>query len=47
MEKGFEYYKELFQKYKTQLEDSTSKNDMMQDLEDLKLELFELKAKLA
>jgi hypothetical protein len=46
MAKGVEYYKELFQKYKTQLDDSTSKNDMMQDLENMKLELMSLKAKL-
>ncbi|HAH26158.1 MAG TPA: hypothetical protein DCL77_20745 [Prolixibacteraceae bacterium] len=44
--KGVEYYKELFQKYKTQMEDSTSKNNMMQDLENLKLELMNLKAKM-
>ncbi|HEY3369548.1 MAG TPA: hypothetical protein VGK10_01790 [Prolixibacteraceae bacterium] len=45
--KGVEYYKELFQKYKTQMDDSTSKNNMMQDLEKLRLELVNLKAKLA
>lgn len=44
--KGVDYYKELFQKYKTQLEDSTSKNNLMHDLEKLKLELVNLKAKL-
>jgi hypothetical protein len=44
--KGVEYYKELFQKYKTQLDDSTSKNNLMQDLEKMKLELMSLKAKL-
>ena len=44
--KGVDYYKELFQKYKAQMEDSTSKNNMMQDLENLKLELMNLKAKL-
>ena len=44
--KGVEYYKELFQKYKTQIDDSTSKNNMMQDLENLKLELMQLKTKL-
>jgi hypothetical protein len=46
LNKGVEYYKELFQKYKAQLEDSTSKNNMMADLEKLKLELTNLKAKL-
>ncbi len=46
MEKGVEYYKELFQKYKTLLDDSTSKNDLMQDLENMKLELLKLKTKL-
>ena len=44
--KGVDYYKELFQKYKTQMEDSTSKNNMMQDLENLKLELMNLKTQL-
>lgn len=44
--KGVEYYKELFQKYKTQLDDSTSKNNMMKDLENMKLELMNLKTKL-
>ncbi|MBA4410250.1 MAG: hypothetical protein C0397_12590 [Odoribacter sp.] len=46
MAKGVEYYKDLFQKYKTQLEDSTSKNNLMQDLEKMKIELMALKAKL-
>jgi hypothetical protein len=46
MAKGVEYYKELFQKYKTQLDDSTSKNNLMQDLENMKLELLKLKTKL-
>ena len=46
MEKGVEYYKELFQKYKTQLDDSTSKNNLMQDLENMKLELMKLKTKM-
>jgi len=45
LNKGIEYYKELFQKYKAQLEDSTSKNSLMADLEKLKLELSNLKAK--
>jgi len=44
--KGVDYYKELFQKYKTQLEDSTSKNNKLQDLEKLNLELMNLKTKL-
>lgn len=44
--KGVDYYKDLFQKYKAQLEDSTSKNNMMQDLEKMKLELMNLKSKL-
>jgi hypothetical protein len=46
LNKGIEYYKDLFQKYKTQLEDSTSKNNLMADLEKKKLELMALKAKL-
>jgi hypothetical protein len=46
LHKGVDYYKELFQKYKTQLEDSTSKNNLMQDLENMKLELLKLKAKM-
>ncbi|MEI8114904.1 MAG: hypothetical protein WCI54_14805 [Bacteroidia bacterium] len=46
LNKGVEYYKELFQKCKTQLEDSTSKNNLMQDLENMKLELLKLKAKM-
>ncbi|OFX51203.1 MAG: hypothetical protein A2066_13765 [Bacteroidetes bacterium GWB2_41_8] len=44
--KGVEYYKELFQKYKTQLEDSTSKNNLLQDLENMKLQLLNLKSKM-
>jgi len=44
--KGVEYYKELFQKYKTQLDDSTSKNNLLQDLENMKIELLKLKAKM-
>lgn len=44
--KGVEYYKELFQKYKTQLDDSTSKNNLLQDLENMKIELMNLKAKM-
>jgi hypothetical protein len=46
LNKGVEYYKDLFQKCKTQLEDSTSKNNLMHDLENMKLELMKLKAKL-
>jgi len=46
LNKGVDYYKELFQKCKTQLEDSTSKNNLMADLEKMKLELMALKAKL-
>jgi hypothetical protein len=46
LNKGIEYYKVLFQKCKTQLEDSTSKNNLMADLEKLKLELVNLKLKL-
>lgn len=44
--KGVEYYKELFQKYKTQLDDSTSKNNLLQDLENMKIQLLNLKAKM-
>lgn len=47
LNKGIEYYKELFQKYKAQLEDSTSRNNLMQDLENLRLELMQLQTKLA
>jgi len=46
LNKGVDYYKDLFQKYKAQLDDSTSKNNLLQDLEKLKLELANLKAKL-
>jgi hypothetical protein len=46
MVKGVDYYKELFQKYKAQLDDSTSKNNLTQDLENMKLELLKLKAKM-
>lgn len=46
MEKGVEYYKQLFLNYKTQLDDSTSKNNLMQDLENMKMELLKLKAKI-
>jgi hypothetical protein len=44
--KGIEYYKELFLKYKAQVEDSTSKNNLMADLEKKKNELLSLKARL-
>jgi hypothetical protein len=46
LNKGVDYYKELFQKYKTQLDDSTSKNNLLADLENMKLELVKLKAKM-
>jgi len=46
LNKGVEYYKDLFVKCKAQLEDSTSKNNLMQDLENMKLELLKLKAKM-
>lgn len=46
LNKGVDYYRELFQKYKTQLDDSTSKNNLMADLEKMRLELLNLKAKL-
>lgn len=46
LHKGVEYYKDLFQKCKAQLEDSTSKNNLMADLENMRLELANLKAKL-
>lgn len=44
---GIEYYKDLFQKYKAQFEDSTSKNNLMQDLENLRMELMKLRTNLA
>lgn len=46
LNKGVEYYKDLFQKCKAQLDDSTSKNDLMQDLENMNLQLANLKTKL-
>lgn len=46
MEKGVEYYKELFQNYRIQLDDSTSKNNLLQDLENMKMQLLNLKAKI-
>ena len=47
LQQGIEYYKELFQKYKKQLEESDTKQCMMQELEKLKLDLMGLKTKLA
>ena len=47
LNKGIEYYKELFSKYQSQFEDATSKNNFLHDIEKLKLELLELKAKFA
>jgi hypothetical protein len=47
LNKGVAYYKELFLKYKTQFEDSTSKNNFLADLENLKLELAHLKARMS
>lgn len=46
LQKGADYYKEIFQKYKKQLEESDVKLNMMQELDKLKLELKNLKAKL-
>jgi hypothetical protein len=46
LNKGVEYYKDLFQKCKVQLEDSTSKNNLMQDLENMNLQLLNLKTKM-
>ena len=46
LNKGVEYYKDLFQKCKVQLEDSTSKNNLMEDLENMNVELLNLKAKM-
>ena len=46
LNKGVEYYKELFMKYKTQMEDSTSKNNLMHDLENMNIELMNLKTKM-
>lgn len=44
--KGIDYYKDLFVKYKIQFEDSTSKNSLFQDLENMKAELMNLKARM-
>jgi hypothetical protein len=46
LNKGVEYYKDLFQKCKSQLEDSTSKNNLMEDLDNMNVELLNLKAKM-
>ncbi len=46
LNRGVDYYKDLFQKYKAQMEDSTSRNNLIQDLENMKSELMNLKAKL-
>lgn len=46
LNKGVEYYKELFGKYQTQFDDATSKNYFMQEIEKLKLELLKLKVKI-
>ena len=47
LNKGISYYNELFTNYKTQLNDPTSKNNLMNDLEKLMLELTQLKLKFA
>jgi hypothetical protein len=47
LNKGIAYYKELFQNYKTQFEDSTSQNNLLADLEALKLRLQQVSAPLA
>lgn len=46
LNKGVDYYKDLYQKYKTQFDDSTSKNNFLNDLEAMKLEISKLKSKL-
>jgi hypothetical protein len=46
LSKGVEYYKELVGKYQSQFQDATSKNNFLQDMEKLKLELAKLKAKI-
>jgi hypothetical protein len=46
LSKGIDYYKELFVKYKVQFEDSTSKNSLLQDLENMRVELMNLKARM-
>lgn len=46
LQKGIEYYKDIFQKYKKQLEESDVKQNMTQELEKIKQELNGLKAKL-
>ncbi|MFA9392607.1 MAG: hypothetical protein ACERKD_22550 [Prolixibacteraceae bacterium] len=44
LNKGIEYYRELFVKNKTQLADSTSENNTLGELDKLELELLKLKA---
>jgi hypothetical protein len=44
--KGVDYYNDLFQRFKTQLDDPTSENNRMQDLENLRIELMSLKSRL-
>ena len=46
LNKGVEYYRDLFHKCKTQLEDSTSQNNLMQDLENMNIQLVNLKTKM-
>ncbi|MDX9881711.1 MAG: hypothetical protein RBS73_06565 [Prolixibacteraceae bacterium] len=46
LQKGIDYYRELFQKYKKQLEKPGAVNCMMQELEKLKEEVAGLKVKL-
>ncbi len=46
LNKGVEYYRELFQVQKAELKDSTSQNNLMEDLEDMNMELTKLQAKL-
>ncbi len=47
LQKGIEYYRDLFQQYKKQLEESNASLCMMQELERLRIELQTLKLKLA
>jgi len=44
--KGIDYYNDLFINYMAQLKDPTSENDLMADLEKMKMELSLLRAKL-
>lgn len=46
LQKGVEYYKELFSRHKTQLKDSTSKNIFLTDLEKLNLDLAAIHSSL-